>query len=268
MTITLRNNILRAGLAFTVVLFLGSACTVALLELDSVLSGQLSDMLRSQGNYAALVSLSEAFFFLLFSILAGVLLQVFFRKTTSSEMFYFIFFIISLSMEAARVAQIYVQVANLPPYYAVVLTRAIYFGRFFGVFCLFSAGLYATGIDYQRFEIVLGIALLIAFTLSFSIPVSSETTFPDLVNRLGGSAQVILALFALQLFSVLNFVLASVLKRSRDYLIMAFGLLFAVVGLDLLYFTDAVVPAAAGAFLLSAGTVLFANRTHEVYLWS
>ncbi|HUZ18805.1 MAG TPA: hypothetical protein VMV68_10480 [Spirochaetia bacterium] len=268
MTITLRNNVLRLSLLLTILLLLGFFVLIGLLYLPPQSLGQLRAVLKVDGAITPLLSLVESLFLVAFSVAAGILLQIFFRKTVSSEMFFFIFFVISLSLEAVRAGQLYIQIVDLPPYYGVVLTRVAYFGRFFGLFCLFVSGLYATGIDYQRFEVVLGISLLIAFTLAFTIPVNSQPPAERLVNGIGGADQILAAFFALELFSVLNFVLASTLKRSRNHLFMAAGLLLVVAGVDLLYFTASLAPAIAGAVLLAAGSFVFGNRTHEVYLWS
>lgn len=267
MTITVRNNTLRASLLVSLLVLLGFFVALFDIYLQDSTPAAFFAMLRGPHDLR-LVSLASLLFLLVFSFTTGLLLQTFFRKTVSSEMFFFTFFIISMCVEAAKVVQLVVIAQNAPAYYEVIVTRAVYFGRFFGVFCLFTSGLYATGIDYQRFEVVLGISLLLAFTLAFSIPVSSESFLPTLVNRLGSRSQLLAVFVSLELFSVLNFVLASFLKRNRDYLWMALGLLLVVAGKDVLFFFVSPVPDAAAAVILVGGTILFGHRTHLVYLWS
>jgi hypothetical protein len=268
MTITVRNNTIRVGLGLSLLLFIGFFGAL----LDTYLSHPsgigLLEAVRGRSDHFQLLSLIDLLFLLIFSFGGGLLLQTFFRKTVSSEMFFFIFFVISVSFEGARVAQLVIAAQTAPAYFEILVTRAVYFSRFFGVFCLFTAGLYATGIDYQRFEIVLGISLLLAFTLAFSIPVSSETPLTTMLNRIGSRSQLLVVFFAIEVFSVLNFLLASFLKRNRDYIWMALGLLLVIVGKDLLFFVVSPVPDAAAALLLIGGTFLFGHRTHIVYLWS
>jgi hypothetical protein len=266
MTITVRNNTLRASLAVSLLLLIGFFASLLDIYFYHSPGNGLLDIVGTTGG--RLVSVVGLLFLLIFSFSGGLLLQTFFRKTVSSEMFFFIFFVISISLEAAKIAQLVVLAQNAPPYYEVVVTRAVYFGRFFGVFCLFTAGLYATGIDYQRFEVVLGISLLLAFTLAFSIPVSSESILPTMLNCLGSRGQVFAVFFALEIFSVVNFTLAAFLKRNRDYLWMALGLLMVIVGKDVLFFLVSPIPDALAALVLVGGTILFGHRTHIVYLWS
>ncbi|HUX20823.1 MAG TPA: hypothetical protein VMW69_06260 [Spirochaetia bacterium] len=268
MTITARNNTIRASLGVSLLLFVGFLG--ALLDIYLVHPSGVGLLQFIRGEYAQIrgTSIFSLLFLLIYSFGGGLLLHSFFRKTVSSEMFFFVFFVLSLSIEAARGAQLVIIAQNAPSYYEIVVTRAVYFGRFFGVFCLFTAGLFATGINYQRFEIVLGITLLLAFTLSFSIPVSSESPLDTLVNRLGSRSQLLAVFFALEAFSVLNFALAAFLKRNVDYIWMALGLLLVMAGKDLLFFLVSPAPDAVGALLLVGGTVLFGHRTHIVYLWS
>lgn len=268
MTITARNNTIRASLGLSLLLLIGFFGVLVDTYFFHPSGVGLMQILH--GGYADIrtVSLVSVLLLVVYSVAGGILLHTFFRKTVSSEMFFFTFFVISMSLEAARIADLLIVAQNAPAYYEVVVTRAVYFGRFLGVFCLFTSGLYATGIDYQRFEIVLGISLLLAFTLAFSIPVTSVAGAPTLVNRLGSRSQLLSVFFALELFSVLNFLLASFLKRNRDYIWMAAGLFLVIVGKDLLFFLVSPVPDAVAAVLLFAGTMLFGNRTHVVYLWS
>ena len=114
MTITLRNDILRAGLLLTMLLFVAFIVTLGLLYMNSSTYGRLLAALSGSGYYQPAISLAESLFLLLFSIASGILLQSFFRKTISTEMFYFIFFVISLSLEAFRAGRSTQRCGKLP----------------------------------------------------------------------------------------------------------------------------------------------------------
>ncbi len=260
MTITVRNTLLGAGLLLCLLLLAGFLLAFAAAYSFQAPAGPL--------GRGVLVSLMALGGLLVYSLGAGLSLQRFFRKTVSSEMFFFIFFVISLSFESFKALGVLFQLWGLATYYGVIVARVVYFSRFFGVFCLLTSGLYATGIEYQKFEVVLGIAFLLAFTLSFSIPIDSSVFLPTLLYRIGGTVQLLAVFSALELFSILNFVLASILSRRREYLIMAGGLLLVIAGKDLLFFAHGA-PAAVAAFaFLLAGTIVFGNRAHAIYLWT
>jgi len=268
MTVSVRNNVLLASLLFCVALLVAFAIGVGGLYLAKAAGQSLSTLLENQLHRRTMLTLYRLAGLLVYSVGAGLALQRFFRKTASSEMFFFVFFVISLSFEAFRAGPLLLELSSQPSYYGTVLTRMVEFSRFFGVFCLFISGLYATGIDYPKFETVLGIALFVAFALAFSIPVDSSTFLPSLMYRIGGGNQILFVFLALELFSILNFLLAAYLRRAKDYLILALGLTAAIVGEDLLLFVSWTPAAAIGLALLVAGTIVFGNRTHAIYLWS
>lgn len=267
MTITVRNNVLRAGLIVSMLVFVGFLVVLAAIYTAATPGRSVSDVLGSKDQFPNLVALVRLLAILAYSLGGGFLLQRFFRKTVSSEMFFFTFFVISMSLEAFNAGQILLQLNDTATYYGVILTRVACFGRSFGVFCLLISGLYATGIEYQKYEVVLGIALLLAFALAFSIPIDSSTFLPTLVYRTGGSTQLLAIFFGLELLAVLNFLLSAFLSQTRDYVMMAAGLAMVIAGVDLLFFVAGLTWGIVGFILLVAGTVVFGNRTHAVYLW-
>ncbi len=268
MTVSVRNRVLLASVLFCVALLIAFAVGIGGIYRVRANGQGLPALLQNPMTRQTILTLCRLAAMVVYSVGAGLALQRFFRKTVSSEMFFFIFFVISLSFEAFRAGPLLLELSSQPSYYGTVLTRVVEFSRFFGVFCLFISGLYATGIDYPKFEVVLGTALLVAFALAFSIPVDSSTFLPTLMYRIGGGDQILFVFLALELFAVLNFLLAAYLRRAKDYLILALGLTAAIVGEDLLLFVAWSPAAALGLVLLVAGTIVFGNRTHAIYLWS
>lgn len=268
MTVSVRNTILLFSLLFCLAILVAFVLAVGTIYVEKAAGQPLKVLLENHHHRQAVLTLTRLAAILLYSVGAGLALQRFFRKTVSPEMFFFIFFVISLSFEALRAGPLLFAISGEPSYYGTVLTRAVEFGRFFGVFCLFVSGLYATGIDYSKFEVVLGVALLVAFTLAFSIPVDPSTFLPNLMYRIGGGDQILFVFLALEFFSILNFLLAAYLRRARDYLLLAVGLAATIAGMDLLLYVGWLPAGAIGLALLIAGTVIFGNRTHAIYLWS
>ena len=203
----------------------------------------------------------------LFSTIAGYLLRRFFRKTVSFEMFFFTIFILSLSLDAVRSAEILLVMFDLPPYFGIFLSRIVHFGHFFGLFCIFTSSLYAMNIQYQKLGTVLGIAFLLAFTLSAALPFDSTELLLNLTYRVGYEKGMLMVFVGFELFTLLNILWAAFMKSSRDYAFILVSLLLVIAGRELLFFLGSPLTAIAGGILLISGTVMFGKKLHTLYLW-
>ncbi|MEW5818219.1 MAG: hypothetical protein AB1798_22875 [Spirochaetota bacterium] len=215
-----------------------------------------------------LPNIAYAFFILLFSLITGFLLKTNFKKTSSAEIFFFTIFILSLSLESFRVGQVLLQLQNKSAYFGILLTRIVYFGKIFGVLCLFSSGLFAAGIKYQKFGIIIGFDLLLSLSLASTIPVDFSILHSNFLYKIGNGRELVFAFIVIEIFSVLNYCWAAFTKNDPEYSLIALGLFFVILGRELLFFMPGPVLVCTGFIFLIGGTILFSNRTHYVYLWS
>ncbi len=202
-----------------------------------------------------------------FSTGSSLLLRFFFRKTTSPEIFFFTIFILTLGVEVIRCVQIYILLNNFPVYPGVVLTRIVYFWRFFGIICLFFSGLFATGLQFQRFEIIFGIAGLLSLILTSTMPIDSTILNPDLLYRIGEPSILFFGILAIEILTILSFFLAAARNSSFEYFLTAVGLILVTAGKEMLFGLSGVITTLIGIIFLSIGTFLFSSRIHSVYLW-
>jgi hypothetical protein len=199
---------------------------------------------------------------------ASLVLFFSFRKTASAEIFLFILFLVSMSFDALKTLHIVFDVTAVPPFYGTLVARGIYFGRFFGMLCIFACGLFTTGMQYERLEIVLVSGILLSLVLAATIPIDMtrlEENFimPTIYAREIGIVAVVLYLLAL-----LNYLLAAMQTGNRTYLLICAGVAMAIVGRELVFYRVDGFSVILGFALLIAGSTLFGERTHEVHLWA
>ena len=76
-----------------------------------------------------------------------------------------------------------IEVMDFSPAYGALVTRAVYFGRFLGTLVVLVSGLFFLGAEYQRMEIYLGVAFLLAISLAAAVPVDiTEIDSPGLFS--------------------------------------------------------------------------------------
>jgi len=205
---------------------------------------------------------------LVYALVAMVILYFSFRKTKSPEIFFFIIFLVSMCFDSLKALFVLFNTINVAPYYGVLLTRAVYFGRFLGTLAILVSGLFSLGAEYQRMEIYIGVAFLLAFTLSAAITV--DMTQIDSINlyKMGHARELSLISVIFLFFGVFNYVLNAVQNSSKDHLLIAAGLTLVIAGRELLFYTNSAIYAAIAFILLVSGAILFGERTHAVHLWT
>ena len=263
MTLATRNNIILGGVILVALLSIAFAATVVLIFQETTIVGLQES---SQASIApALTSLLSE---LVFAFFASLILYFSFRKTASPEIFFFIAFVVSMSFDAFKAVQILIDISSVAPYFGGAATKVIYFGKFFGTLTVFAAGLFSTGVEYQKTEIILGIAFLLALSLALALPVDVTLLGGNLVHPIGGTRELTIISILFQCFAVLNFALAAVIHHDRNYLFMAAGIALVLIGRELLFYRSDSIALIAAFVLLIGGATLFSERTHEVHLWT
>ena len=123
MTITVRNNTLRASIAVSLLLLIGFFVALLDVYLYHMPGTTFLDLVRGSGG--RLVSIAGLTFLLIFSFTAGGLLPIFFFKNVALVRFFFIFFLFSLSPPEAQAAQLIILAQHAPPYFVIIVKTGI-----------------------------------------------------------------------------------------------------------------------------------------------
>jgi hypothetical protein len=259
MTIAYRNTVLVLGIIIVLVIAVLFSYT-----LYRILT-EYGEIFPTDIGVVKNIAVSTAL--ILISLIAGTILKSYFKKSTSVEIFFFILFVISLSFEALRVELLLLHLNKQPVYFGAIITRIIFFARIFRVLCLFTAGLFATGFTYQKYELFIGLAVLIAFTLAGTVAVDTSRMLDELIYEVGNRSEVRVVLIGLSGATVFNFVLGGILHNNRDYLFIGASTACAFVGVELLIHSLGLCFIIPGFFLLIGGIFLYSNRVHALYMW-
>ncbi len=260
MTITVRNRIILSGTGIIGILLLLFVLFIGLLFREIPLSAMDQESLPP----FLLAVLCEV----LFSLASVIILYFSFRKTTSPEILFFILFLITIAFDSLKAINLFLTVAPIPPYVGIIVSRIIYFGKYFGTLCVFACGLFPTGIPYERLELFLSSALLLTMVFAGTIPIDMTELEPNYLYATGLAGEVRAISISMYAFAFLNYVLAAVRNGNRAYILIGFGLALCIVGRELLFYTSDPILIIAAFVVLTVGTTLFSERTHEVHLWT
>jgi hypothetical protein len=215
-------------------------------------------------DYAAFVSMTVS---TVYALTALIFIYRFFEKTKAPEILFFAFFVMSFAFEACRIMIPLKEVNELPSVYLIMSGRLLFFGRYFGLFSLFMASVYAAGFNVQQQKNNILALTALSFVFALDIPLdgfswNSSLSIANGYPRLFGMAELGFTLVTLTTFFV-----AALTRGSKDYIFVGLGALAVLIGREVLVNADTWVAPFASLLLLSLGTWFICTRLHSVYLW-
>jgi hypothetical protein len=211
-------------------------------------------------------SLIGIFSLVAFSLLANLGVRTLYSKTYSPEMLFVMLFAASLALDAWRLGILLVHGWELGPPLTAILTRLILFGRFFGLLCLLASSLYAVGMRFSQYGVLIGGMGLLAFSLASLLPLDTTLFEPDFLYRVGDRQGYLFLRVILGLLILANFLIAIRLRGSRRFLLVAVAALLLLLGKELVQHGVAPVAAGIGLGMLATGFVLFTRQIGVCYL--
>ncbi|MDR2343569.1 MAG: hypothetical protein LBD86_03455 [Spirochaetaceae bacterium] len=203
----------------------------------------------------------------LFAFVSQVLLFYFFEKTQAIEVRLLGAFLFSFTFEILRITVPLKTVMLLSGYIPAITSRLMVFGRFYGLFALFAAGLCVSGLKARREETIIFPMAMAAVLFALRMPVDSFNYDTSFYPVTGFSYTFGIMNTVIIMLSILCFVSGAYTRGSREYYFIALGVLAAAMGRRLLLTADTWVTLVSGAVLLFFGTWYTGVQFRRMYLW-
>jgi hypothetical protein len=276
MTLSERNILFRAGIitAAACVLLI---CTAAFAILPVLPSAAEEVTQRSPGiiqsligrflapnPYVPFASIAGAGIYALVTI---VLVSYFFEKTQAPEILFVALFAVSFSFEVIRMMAPLKQLFIIPPLYQVIGFRVLLFSRYFGLFSLFTASVYAAGLEIQKQRDIFLIITVASMIIVMGIPIDTLSWDSSFSMISGYTSTFRIIETGVFLITVAGFFIAAYSRGSREYIVIGAGSFLVFLGRNILLSADTWLSPAPALILLGLGTWLICTRLHHVYLW-
>jgi len=276
MTLSDRNIIFKAGIILSFLCFcICIAASIKAIPVYAMMEAEITQ--RSEGVFQAIIG---KFFgarllavhccimvLVLYSLLTIVLNNYFFEKTKSPEILFVVFFAASFSLEVLRLIIPLGQVYDFPSLYALTASRVILFGRFFGIFSLFTASIYGAGYEMQRQRYVVIIITVTSLLIAMGIPIDTQTWDSGLNMVIGYTTMFRLIDAGTALITAISFFIAAWSRGPRGYIFIGAGSVLVFLGRNILLNADTWAVLPIGIPLLAVGTWLICTNLHRIYLW-
>jgi hypothetical protein len=278
MTLSERNTLFKAGICLTSLCAAFSVfSSVKAFSIYSLFAELIEqEIRRPEGLFQFFIGrLFETNFYavhlmltaiVLYSCISVVLIYYFFEKTQAPEIIFVAFFAFSLSLEAVRFIIPLYLIYDIPPLNRLIAARFLLFGRFFGLFSLFTASVCASGLNIQRARNIIMVIIVATMIITFgaSIDIQNwDTSF----NMIKGYSSLFRLIETVVFFTtVISFFVAVSARYTRNYFYTGIGTVIALTGRNILLSSDTW-AGAAGILFLSFGTWLICTSLHKIYLW-
>ena len=279
MTLSVRNNYFKGGIILTA-LSLGLTAAGGYYAFSALPDALTSASKRSSEMLPGLAGIIERFseasatvpFWTIlgavaYSFIGIILIFYFFEKTSSPEILFIGFFVISLSLEFTRIAIPLIRVIPFPSIYLITASKVLIFGRYFGLFSLFAAGVHAAGMEIQKQQTIFFLTLLSALIIVWNIPVDNVEWDSTFVFSYGYSSMFHIVEAGILIITVVTFIISAYTRSSRTYIHIGVGILLVFTGRNILLNSDTWITPIPGFLLLSAGTWFICSRLRRMYLW-
>ena len=276
MTLSARNNLFRGGiiaaiLSFALIAACGYSALSAFPEATALAAQRSGGLIQKLAETLSEPIPNVPFLTMLlaaaYSLICISLIYYFFEKTQSPEILFIGFFVISLAFEFARII---IPLKNIYPFPVIFITsaaRILLFGRYFGLFSLFAAGVYAAGLDAQKQEPVLLMLILAAMIIAMNVPIDSLSWDSTFVLLSAYRPMFSLIEAGIIVLTTLSFLVSAYTRSSKSYVLIGIGVFLAFAGRNILLCSDTWITPLPGLMILIAGTWFACSRLHLEYLW-
>ena len=202
-----------------------------------------------------------------YSLVSIILIHHYFEKTQSPEILFIGFFVISLTLEFTRIVIPLKNVLPLPVFLSIAASRALFFGRYFGLLSLFAAGVYAAGLDAQKQQSFMLMIVLSAMVIAINVPMDSFVWDSTFTVRTGYRFMFSVVETGIMAITIASFLISAFTRGSQRYVLIGIGVFLAFAGRNIFINSDTWFTVFPGLILLGTGTWFICSRLHLEYLW-
>ncbi|MDR3167326.1 MAG: hypothetical protein LBT93_05230 [Treponema sp.] len=276
MTLSKRNDFFKAGIFISsaalitiVIVFCITLPAYSRINTETVRrsSGLLSSLMLPFFKpvfYAPFVSIAGS---AVYAFITMALIYYFFEKTQSPEILFFAFFVLSFAFEGIRIMVPLKIIYELPNVYLVVNNRILLFARYFGFFSLFTASLYASGLEVQKQRNIIFVIAVAALMIALGIPIDGLSWDSSLNMTSGYPSMFGMVEISITFITMISFFISAYSRGTREYILIGLGSFLVFMGRNILFNADTWIAPFPGLVILGIGTWFICTQLHRVYLW-
>ncbi|MFZ3110837.1 MAG: hypothetical protein WA234_09165 [Rectinemataceae bacterium] len=257
------SAMLLTGLVFTILLATRRNLVIFLIEHDIY---EVHSFLKLRiPSY--ILSMADVLVLCLFAVVVGALILRTFKKTVSAEIFFFAFWLATLSFESLRLVHLFLALGGGSDSVLAALDKLYIGTRFLGYIAIFISGLYAAGMRNDRQFSIMSVSVGISIALVSILPVNTGIWAGNLMFKVGYSVLIEGFSLAIILITIANYLIAVRVRGDRAYYFIALGIAAIAVGTQYVSRDGSPMLSLVSILAMAAGSFLYIYKIHSFYLW-
>jgi len=214
-----------------------------------------------------ILSIADSLLLASFAVVVGAFILSTFRKTVSAEIFFFSFWLATLSFESLRPVHLLLGARGASDTALAVIDKLYMGNRFIGHISIFISGLYAAGMRNDRQFSIMAACVGIGIALASILPVNTGIWTQNAMFKVGYASLIEGFSQAIMLITIANYLIAVRVRGDRAYYFIALGMAAMAAGTHFVSRDGSPLMSLASISLMSVGSVLYIYKLHSFYLW-
>lgn len=213
------------------------------------------------------LSITDVLVLCVFAALVGALILRTFKKTVSAEIFFFAFWLATLSFESLRLVHLFLALRGGSDSVLAVVDKLYIGTRFLGYIAIFISGLYAAGMRNDRQFSIMSISVGISVALVSILPVNTGIWARNFMFKVGYSMLIEGFSLAIILITIANYLIAVRVRGDRAYYFIALGIAAIAAGTQYMSRDGSPMLSLVSILAMATGSFLYIYKIHSFYLW-
>lgn len=214
-----------------------------------------------------ILSLADVLSLGIFPVIVGAFILATFRKTVSAEIFFFAFWLSSLSFESLRLVHLFLAVGGESDSLLGIIDKLYMGAKFVGYIAIFISGLYAAGMRNERQFSIIAVCVGISVALASILPVNTGIWSQNLMFKVGYGRLIEGFSLAIILITIANYLIAVQVRGDKAYYFITLGIAAIAAGTHFVSRDGSPMLSLMSMAVMSLGSVLYIYKLHSFYLW-
>lgn len=213
------------------------------------------------------LSLADVLILELFAVVVGAFILTTFRKTVSAEIFFFAFWLSSLSFESFRLIHLFLAI-NGDSDSILAIVDKLYMGvKFIGYMAIFISGLYAAGMRNERQFSIMAVCVGISIALASTLPINTGIWTQNIMFQVGYGSLIEGFSLAIILITIANYLIAVRVRGDKAYYFITLGIAAIAIGALFAGMDGSPLLSFLSVSAMGLGSALYIFKLHSFYLW-
>lgn len=213
------------------------------------------------------LSLADALSAAFFASLVGAFILRTFRKTVSAEIFFFAFWLATISFDSLRLVHLFAGLNGGSDTLLAVIDKLYIGTRFLGYIAIFISGLYASGMRNDRQFSIMAACVGISIALVSILPVNTGIWTRNIIFKVGYGRLIEGFSLSIILITIANYLIAVRVRGDKAYYLIALGIAALTAGTHYLSRDGSPTLSLVSMAMMALGSFLYIYKLHSFYLW-